>query len=71
MQWRKNWDEEDKEVYWLQAVRTMILQFYIWRNVAFSTEEEDDVFEFEAEAGEEENSTSERQGNHVLAVKMR
>ena len=49
----------------------MILQFYIWRNVAFSTEEDDDVFEFDAD--EVENSTKERQGKlfqKFLAVKL-
>ena len=49
----------------------MILQFYIWRNVAFSTEEDDDVFEFDAD--EVENSTKERQGElfqKFLVVKL-
>ena len=53
------------------CVRKMILQFYIWRNVAFSTEEDDDVFEFDAD--EVDNSTKERQGKlfqKFLAVKL-
>ena len=42
----------------------MISQFYIWRNVAFSTEEDDDVFDFDAD--EVENSNKERQGRAII-----
>ena len=57
-------EEEDKEVMTgcCGDAETLIWQFYIWRNVAFSTEEDDDVFEFDAD--EVENSTTERQGDY-------
>ena len=43
----------------------MILQLYVWRNVAFSTEEDDDdVFDFDAD--EVENSNKERQGRAII-----
>ena len=42
----------------------MISQFYISRNVAFSTEEDDDVFDFDAD--EVENSNKERQGRAII-----
>ena len=45
-------------------VETMISQFYVWRNVAFSTEDDEDLFEFDAETDELENSTKERQGDY-------
>ena len=43
----------------------MISQFYIWRNVGFSTEEDDDVFEFDTET-DEVDSTRERQGDYFI-----